>query len=334
MARIRVFLLTYRRPRLLGRALASLRAQTFNDWICELHNDDPADSYPAQLVAATADPRILLHSHPQNWGPVASFNHAYAGGPEPFATVLEDDNWWEPDFLASAVGQLESHAEAALVWTNMRLWQESSAGHWLDTGRMIWPASPHAPGCQQFTWPEVFQSIEALHSQGAMVFRPSAFSIHGVPPSTPLAIIEHLRERAARGTLLLLRRPLANFALTLSTSRGADRDLWLQSKLLVAASFFAANDLPAEMLKRLWASRRAARPRDTGLLFFASFALCRPSLLRPAEWRDALTFVLGCIRHPLSAWRGLRFRAHHPEVWQWLLTHTRTSAPQCSLLAK
>ena len=102
MAAIRVFLLTCRRPALLRRALDSLRAQTFADWICELHNDAPEDDFPRSLVSEIGDPRITLHHHARNWGPVAAFNHAYAGGPEPFLAILEDDNWWEPAFLAEA----------------------------------------------------------------------------------------------------------------------------------------------------------------------------------------------------------------------------------------
>lgn len=46
MAICRVYLCTYRRNNLLSRALNSLLAQTFKDWVCELHNDDPEDSFP------------------------------------------------------------------------------------------------------------------------------------------------------------------------------------------------------------------------------------------------------------------------------------------------
>src|ERR1700739_258820 len=40
-AQVRVFVPTYRRPKLLPRALDSLLAQTFTEWECEVHNDDP-----------------------------------------------------------------------------------------------------------------------------------------------------------------------------------------------------------------------------------------------------------------------------------------------------
>ena len=50
MATVRVYVVTYRRPLTLRRALNSLRSQTCTDWICELHNDDPADLAPGKLV--------------------------------------------------------------------------------------------------------------------------------------------------------------------------------------------------------------------------------------------------------------------------------------------
>ena len=68
MARVRIYLPTYRRPALLPRALASLRAQTFTDWVCELHNDDPEDPAPGQLLAGLGDPRITLVTHKRNLG--------------------------------------------------------------------------------------------------------------------------------------------------------------------------------------------------------------------------------------------------------------------------
>jgi len=60
MALIRIFLLTYRRPALLPRALNSLLSQTFTDWVCELHNDAPEDDGPSQLLNKINDPRIIL----------------------------------------------------------------------------------------------------------------------------------------------------------------------------------------------------------------------------------------------------------------------------------
>src|SRR5687768_20382 len=95
-ADVRVYLFTYRRNHLLPRALDSLLAQTHRGWVCELHNDDPNDPFPGELVARINDPRITYVRHETNLGPTRTFNHAFRPVAEPFVSLLEDDNWWEP----------------------------------------------------------------------------------------------------------------------------------------------------------------------------------------------------------------------------------------------
>jgi hypothetical protein len=326
MPRIRVFLCTYRRPRLLRRALAGLLAQTFTDWTCELHNDAPDDDTPRAILdeLAPADPRFSYVAHEKNWGAVATFNHAYSGGPEPFASLLEDDNWWEPTFLASALRALEHNPAASLVWANMKLWQEKSDGTWIDTGSTIW-AQPNKSDEPVITFhpPELLQAFDALHSNGAMVFRPHTFRPKQVSPALPFSIIEPARERAATGPLLLLTAPLAHFACTLATARDDDPARWLQAKLLVAASFFQNVSVPLAAYAAMWTQRRAQRPRDTGIFFCLALALRDPSLLRPAQWGDWIHFLLSAARHPLRLARGLSFRRDQPEAWAWFVAQTR-----------
>ena len=322
MATVRVFVLTYRRPQLLRRAVQSLCAQTFTDWVCELHNDDPADSAPRELVDEIGDSRITLHQHSVNWGATASFNQVFVGGPEPYASLLEDDNWWSPDFLSTAIQTLDAHPDASLVWANMHIWREESDRSWTDTGQTIWRHAPGSISPRIFHWPEAIQAFDGLHSNGAMVFRPGAFQPMSVPSLTPLSIIEPVRERAARGDLLLLTAPLANFSVTRETSRSRDRVRWLQSQLLVAASFFKAVKIDRDSLEKIWATRRAMTPRDTNLIFLTALALGRPSLIRPAMPADWLRFMLNVGRHPLANLRGLRFRSVHAELWTWLRQHT------------
>ena len=325
MPAIRVFLLTYRRPELLRRALDSLLAQTFADWVCELHNDAPDDDFPRRLVAGIADPRITLHHHERNWGPVAAFNHAYAGGPEPFLAVLEDDNWWEPDLLAEAHAALIAHPEAKLAWANMRLWRENPDRTWTDTGRTIWQTAPHdGERPRLFRWPVPLQCFDALHSHGAMLCRADASRAALVPADTPVAIIEPARERLLPGAWLLLPRPLGNFALTLATARSGDRAQWAGSQLLVAGSYLAAHPSPGRELDLLWQTLREQRPPSTGLLFHVALSGLRPcAILRRARPADWLRFLAGALCRPATLVRTLRFRSRHPALWQALLEGAR-----------
>jgi len=328
MARVRIFLFTHRRPLLLRRALVSLLAQTDSDWRCELHNDAPDDDEPRTILqdVAPADPRFTYHAHERNWGAVASFNHAYAGGPEAFASLLEDDNWWEPDFLASAFAALTARPNAALVWANMRIWQEQSDLTWTDTRETIWRVKSSVPQIVEFSLPELLQAFDALHSNGAMMFRPDRFKPSNVPLTTPFAIVEQMRERAATGSLLLLTKPLANFARTLTTARDSQPSNWLQAKLLLAASFFKVCPVTNEALEKIWEVRRNQRPRDVGIFFYLALILRDRRLVASARVSDWLHFLLNVGRHPSQFLRGLRFRGDHPEVWNWLCAQTAANA--------
>src|SRR5882757_6155842 len=98
---VRIHVVTYRRPVLLERALLSLIAQTHQDWSAEVLNDDPGDERVGEIIARLGDPRIRLSSPAVRRGGTANFNHAFRPLAEPFASILEDDNWWEPAFLST-----------------------------------------------------------------------------------------------------------------------------------------------------------------------------------------------------------------------------------------
>jgi hypothetical protein len=320
MPEVRIFLLTCRRPALLPRALASLRSQTFKDWICELHNDAPEDDYPRRLVAETADPRIVYHHHEKNWGAAVSFRHAFRGGPEPFLALLEDDNWWEPDFLLAALTALREEPRASVAWANMRIWRENADHTWADTGRTIWDFDhgDHRP--RLFHWPQPLQIFDALHSNGAMLCRSSVSCSALPPPDCPFDLVESIRERLVPGGWLLLPRPLAHFALTLQTSRSINRARWMQVQLLIAVSHLLVARPSRSQISRLWDTLRKQQPPATNVLFLAAlsdFALLR--VLRHARAKDWCRFLCAALRRPLLHLRAMRFRSDYPASWRALL---------------
>ena len=130
-----MFLPTYRRNRLLERSLGSLLAQSCKDWFCEVHNDDPSDPFPSELVAKVADARIRTVNHAKNLGGGASMNAFYGPIKEEFFSILEDDNWWEPEFLGSMLQAAERHPKINVFWANMRIWNEDAHGEFKDTGK-------------------------------------------------------------------------------------------------------------------------------------------------------------------------------------------------------
>lgn len=278
MAEIRVYLLTFRRPALLRRALRSLLAQTFTDWVCELHNDAPEDDEPARALAelAPGDSRFSYRRHDPTWGAVAAFNHCFRAGGEPYASLLEDDNWWEPDLLAELHAAMEADPGASLAWANMRLWRENEDSTWADTGETVWPAGSVA---RRFMWPVLLQAFDALHSNGAMVFRRPATGEAEVPAATPFAVVEAVRERMLPGALLLVPRVLANFALTRATARSGQRTLWVEGQLLQAGSFLERVELTGPAWDELVSQSRSALGRTNLLILMALAGIRRGEIL-------------------------------------------------------
>src|SRR5207244_3257556 len=101
-----VYVVTYRRPHLLRRALGSLLTQTFQDWVARVVNDDPSDERVHSSISDLDDPRISLFEPARRRGGAANFNLAFQERACEFGSILEDDNWWEPGFLESMVAAL------------------------------------------------------------------------------------------------------------------------------------------------------------------------------------------------------------------------------------
>jgi len=295
MALCRVYLSTFRRPKLLPRALDSLLAQTFRDWVCELHNDDPHDRFPSELAARLGDPRITVINHPRNLGPTASFNLFFKRVEEPFFSLLEDDNWWEPDFLQTMISTLAAYPQVQVAWANMRCWQEQPDGAWSDTGRNIWETPDTEP--RLMPWPDRRQIHGAFHSNGAMLAR-SNFEYFPVPDSTNFGAIEAFRERTFVHPLLFIPSRLANFAVTRASARPGDAADWIHTVTVLSGTFLSEVALSREQIAALWAEAR--RPaRWTHVLFLCAwhFPSCR-GILREACWSDWLWTLAFSGRHP------------------------------------
>lgn len=328
MPEIRVYLLTCRRAHLLPRALRSLLAQTFTDWVCELHNDAPEDDEPRRVLQELAggDDRFRYVHHRKNLGAVPSFNLAHRPIDEPFFAILEDDNWWAPELLASLIGHLRADPGTAMAWANMHIHEEQSDGSWKDTGMTVWPPNGEP---RRFEWPVLLQLFDTLHSNGAMLCRHGRVASHDLPAETPFGHMEPIRERAFVGPVWLDPRPLAYFAVTRSTSRSDRRDIWLAGQMLVAASFLKHVELSPTAWRALFVHFRSLRPRNTNLLIVLALAGVRTrTILRHARPADWARFLVSALRHPGVLRAGLRFRSTYPGVWSWLDRETaaRTAA--------
>jgi hypothetical protein len=233
---VRITVITFRRPHLLDRALRSIQTQVLPYWTAEVVNDDPADPEPARLVARLGDPRIAMVEPAVHRGGSANLNFAFRPGPSPYASVLEDDNWWEPDFLSTLVPLLEARPDIALVVANQRVWQEQEDGTWRRTdstirpdGDRLWEFSLHAQD----------KCGRSVLSNSAMLFRPGAVADWSTPDGLPVDVTEHYRERLVPHPILMCDRVVGNFAETRATNRSGDPMVWSAHQVLLVASVFA-----------------------------------------------------------------------------------------------
>ncbi len=102
---------TYKRPAALKRALQSMQAQTWENWVCDVYDDDPATSGRA-VCEALGDPRIhYTHNDPQRFASRNIDGCFTADNPHQadYFCVVEDDNSILPTFCADNIALTREH---------------------------------------------------------------------------------------------------------------------------------------------------------------------------------------------------------------------------------
>jgi glycosyltransferase involved in cell wall biosynthesis len=329
-ATVRVYLPTYKRHHLLPLALESLRAQTMSSWVCELHNDDPDDPFPAELLQKLGDSRIKLRQHSQNLGALQSFNLIFAGAKEPFCSLLEDDNSWEPAFLEEMLGALNSEPAAALAWCNQRIRNENADGSLSSTEAYANPLEPGGP--RLIPWGQPHQAMGAFHANGAMLIR-SSNNLYLQTPRIPFAGVEAFRERMIPHPMLYVPKPLAWFTQSRQTARRGDLPEWNAFQTMLLSTFVRHAKLDRKGLLEIWEHYAAQNPPPSSAFIFSAFLNpeCRP-FLKMATGADWFRFLKGTFGHPGHAWKALHARRRHKDWWQELDRHTAARFRSCSPL--
>ena len=103
---------TYDRARFLSEALASVVAQTVEDWECVVVDDGSRE--PVSLPESV-DPRIRLVRRPRNGGPAAARNTGLLEARGAFVTFLDDDDLYAPERLALGLEGV-ARAPVAVCW--------------------------------------------------------------------------------------------------------------------------------------------------------------------------------------------------------------------------
>jgi glycosyltransferase involved in cell wall biosynthesis len=114
---------TYKRAKLLERAVRSLQTQTYSDWHLIVVNDSPEDAeYAAIEEHMKEDSRIVYVKNDSNQGVNYSRNKALDYAKEHFIDsrimFLDDDDYFAPDCLMKQAELVSRHGEYAWLVTN------------------------------------------------------------------------------------------------------------------------------------------------------------------------------------------------------------------------
>lgn len=111
--KVSIVMATYMRAAMIGRAIESVRNQTFKEWELIIADDGSTDE--TQRVAAEwakKDPRIVYARSEVNEGISKNYNRAFAlARGEYIAMIDDDDPWCDAEKLKKQVKFLDTHPE-------------------------------------------------------------------------------------------------------------------------------------------------------------------------------------------------------------------------------
>lgn len=107
---------TYRRPKLLRRAVMSVLQQTYPHVRAAVLDNASGDETEAVIrELMTQDDRVQYFCQPQNIGSIPNFNAGIAAVKTPFFSLLSDDDALAPDFYERSLAGFTAFPEAMLT---------------------------------------------------------------------------------------------------------------------------------------------------------------------------------------------------------------------------
>lgn len=123
--RVTIGLPTYRRGHLIHRALASIAAQTYRDFVLIVSDDTGVDAETMEAVRELSDafPEIILVSQKETLGMIGNFKYLLAAAETEYFMWISDDDEISADYLEELVGLLDADRDTVTAmgkWMDMR----------------------------------------------------------------------------------------------------------------------------------------------------------------------------------------------------------------------
>ncbi len=129
---------------MLIRAIRSLQAQTYPHWRAIIYDDSTSPSVQESVTSCRSD-RVAYQRNPKRLGAAQNIDQCFSPAPQVqghYGCVLEDDNYWFPEFLASIAEALRGRSWG-LMLANQRVHEEgvglrpadeTTRGEWFQPG--------------------------------------------------------------------------------------------------------------------------------------------------------------------------------------------------------
>lgn len=118
--RVSVIMPTYNQGAFLPRAIASLRAQTFQQWELLIIDDGSTDNTPGLVESLASDPRIRAWRLPENQGLGYALNRGLGAARSPLISYLPSDDLYFENHLNDLKSCLDQDLKASLAFAGVR----------------------------------------------------------------------------------------------------------------------------------------------------------------------------------------------------------------------
>lgn len=135
---------TFRRPKLLQRAIRSVLNQTYPNFrVCVYDNASGDETQSVVEEFAKADARVIYYCHSHNIGGLRNFIYGAERVETPFFSFLSDDDLLLPKFYESALAGFQKHPEA--MFSAMATLHTDETGAPIRAPLLRWKAGLYPP---------------------------------------------------------------------------------------------------------------------------------------------------------------------------------------------
>jgi glycosyltransferase involved in cell wall biosynthesis len=207
--KVAVITRTRSRPRMLVRALGSVQSQSMRDFLWVIVNDGgepgPVDRIASQAEASGIRTKVIHRS--ESKGMEAASNAGIRASRSGYIAIHDDDDTWEPEFLAETSRFLDQEAGFVGVVTHALRVTERMSRDSIDRVKSI----PHAPVLPAIHIADMARSN--LYPPIAFLYRRSLFqALGGYDESMPILGDWDFNLRALlRGDIAVIPKRLANY---------------------------------------------------------------------------------------------------------------------------